>query len=354
MNRFLIVVIFIFAAVGICNGWGFFAHKRINRLAVFTLPPEMLPFYKYHIAFITEKAVNPDSRRYAVEGEAPRHYIDADKYGDSAIFKLPRFWKEAVEKYTEDSLMMHGINPWFVNKIKYQLTEAFKRADANAILRLSADMGHYIADGNVPLHTTFNYNGQFTGQYGIHGFWESRLPELFAEEYDYYIGPAEYERFPQIRAWKSIIAAHTALDSVLYFEKELTKRFPEDKKYSYEERNNISVRVYSKPFSKAYHEALSGQVERRMRASIKMVGDMWYTCWVDAGQPDLNKLIEFKFSEDELKLMEEERKQWEQKLIDARPESSIKGIDSDGHHAHSGCCCEYQYVTYKPLPHIEK
>ncbi len=26
--------------------WGFFGHKRINRMAVFTLPPEMMVFYK--------------------------------------------------------------------------------------------------------------------------------------------------------------------------------------------------------------------------------------------------------------------------------------------------------------------
>jgi len=43
----------------------------INRLAVFTLPPEMLTFYKHHIQFITQEAVSPDRHRYAVEGEAP-------------------------------------------------------------------------------------------------------------------------------------------------------------------------------------------------------------------------------------------------------------------------------------------
>lgn len=36
---------------------------------------------------------------------------------------------------------------------------------------------------------------------------------------------------------------------------------------------------------------LDGQVERRMRAAIKTIGDMWYTCWVDAGQPDLTALL---------------------------------------------------------------
>ena len=38
--------------------WGFFAHQKINRMAVFTLPVEMIGFYKNHIRFITENAVN--------------------------------------------------------------------------------------------------------------------------------------------------------------------------------------------------------------------------------------------------------------------------------------------------------
>ena len=58
--------------------WGFFAHKRINRLAVFTLVPEMMPLFKPNIEFITTHAVDADKRRYAVSDEAIRHYIDLD------------------------------------------------------------------------------------------------------------------------------------------------------------------------------------------------------------------------------------------------------------------------------------
>ncbi len=257
--------------------WGFFAHKRINRLAVFTLPPEMFRFYKHHIRYITEQATSPDARRYAVEGEAPKHYIDIDIYGDSAIRTMPRNWRDAVEKYSEDTLMAYGIAPWNVGWMKRNLTEAFKKKDAKYILRMSAEIGHYIADSNVPLHTTVNYNGQLTGQYGIHGFWESRLPEAFSEDYNYFIGLATYERNPLTRAWSAIENAHAALDSVLRIERELTRKIGEDKKYSYETRNGRNIKVYSMKFSEAYHSELDGQVERQMRASIKMVGDFWFT-----------------------------------------------------------------------------
>ena len=153
--------------------WGFFGHQRINRLAVFTLPPEMFRFYKKHIDFVTENAVNPDQRRYAVKEEAPRHFIDLDNYSDSLQKVLPTYsWKDVTEKISEDTLNKHGIVPWHINFMKYQLTEAFRKKDVRKILILSADIGHYIADANVPLHTTRNYNGQLTNQLGIHGFWE--------------------------------------------------------------------------------------------------------------------------------------------------------------------------------------
>jgi len=281
------------------TNWGFFSHQKINRLAVFILPPEMSKFYKAHIQYLTEKSVNPDMRRYVNPLEAPRHYIDLDVYGDSALKVIPRYWKDAVEKYTEDTLQAYGIVPWHINRVRYRLEEAFREKDLERILRFSADLGHYIADSNVPLHTTENYNGQLTGQKGIHGFWESRLPELFSQEYDFFVGKARYIENPQIRAWLAVTQSHLAVDSVLSFEKELTAKFPPSKKYSYETRGSSTVRVYSYEFSKAYHDMLDGMVERQMRAAIKMVGDFWFTCWVNAGQPDLSDLYTEKELEEE-------------------------------------------------------
>jgi hypothetical protein len=302
--------------------WGFFAHQKINRIAVFTLPPEMLPFYKYHIQYMTENAVNPDRRRYGVEGEAPRHYIDLDVYGDSALYVLPKFWNDAVAKYTEDTLQAYGIVPWHIQAMKIWLTNAFKNRDVEQILRLSADMGHYIADANVPLHTTENYNGQFTNQYGIHGFWESRLPELFFDDYDLFTGQATYIDLPHVTAWSAVTNAHQALDSVLLFEKELTQRFSEDKKYSFEQRGAVTQRVYSREFSEAYHAMLAGMVEQRLAASIKMVGDFWYTCWVDAGQPDLSLLLTRGLSEEEKALLKKEMEEWQKRKVQSREHES--------------------------------
>ena len=290
MKFFLIGILFF----QFCNGnppfWGFYAHSLINRQAVFSLPPELIPFYKSEIEFITEKAVNPDRRRYAVAGEAEKHYIDLDHYSDSALHILPKYWPEAIKQFPEDSLRAHGIGPWSAYLTFLSLTKAFEQKNKAAILRLSADLGHYLGDLNVPLHTTKNYNGQLTGQDGIHGFWESRVPELLAKEYTFWVGKAEYVEKPQLAIWDAVAGAHTMVDSVLQIEKELTYQFPEDQKYSYEERNGLTVRVYSRDFTIAYAQALDNQVERQMRKSIKMIADFWYTAWINAGQPDLRDL----------------------------------------------------------------
>lgn len=279
--------------------WGFYAHSLINQQAVYSLPPELIGFYKPHIQFITEKAVNPDRRRYAVEGEAEKHYIDLDHYGDSALFILPKYWFDAIEMIPEDSLRQNGIGPWSAYLTMISLTKAFEEKNSQAILRLSADLGHYLGDLNVPLHTTKNYNGQLTGQEGIHGFWESRIPELMAKDYSLWVGKAEYVEKPQLAIWDAVENAHTQVDSVLRIERELTKDFPEDQKYSYEERNGLTVRVYSRDFTEAYALALDNQIERQMKRSIKMIADFWYTAWINAGQPDLEGLSGDSLGEDE-------------------------------------------------------
>lgn len=275
----------------LCSSWGFYAHKKINRLAVFTLPPAMIKFYKSNILHITEHAVDPDKRRYADTAEAARHYLDADHYGLAPFDSIPEKWKDAVEKFSEDTLKAYGIVPWQIQRTYFSLVKAFELRDSAKILKYSADLGHYVSDAHVPLHTTENYNGQLTGQTGIHGFWESRLPELFSKDYDFFVGRAKYIENPLKEAWKIVRNTYSYKDSVLKIEARLSKKFPSDRKYSFSERNGKVIKEYSEEYSEAYHKALNGMIERQMQASILETGSFWYSAWVDAGQPNLNKLI---------------------------------------------------------------
>ncbi|MCB0599922.1 MAG: hypothetical protein KDC28_01790 [Saprospiraceae bacterium] len=336
--------------------WGFYGHRLINRTAVYTLPEEMYPLYKQEIDYITEHAVDPDKRRYAVIGEAARHYIDLDHWGKKPFPDLPRSWlpafigKNTIELLDEkgevldafpsldsfivrypgtasfitseaarhlsdeiwlldswpdslqigktaswqinNELMAHGVVPYFIPLEYHRLVKAFLDNDPKQVLRLSADLGHYIADAHVPLHTTMNYNGQMTDQVGIHAFWESRIPELFAEtQYDFLVGKAEYIRDINKFAWEVVMESNSFVDSVLQIEKRLSREIPEDEQYCFEERLSQIVRLPCAAYAAQYQQSLDGMVEARMQQSIMAVGSVWYSAWVDAGQPDLRDYL---------------------------------------------------------------
>jgi len=291
--------------------WGFYAHQKINYFAVFMLPPQMMVLFKPNISFLSEHAIDPDKRRYAVKDEGPRHYIDIDKYGTYPYTSLPRKWEDAVAKFGEDSLLQHGIVPWHVQVMLRRLTDAFREKNFSRILKNSAEIGHYISDAHVPLHASSNHNGQFTNQKGIHGFWESRVPELLAEKHwDFFIGKAQYIKNPGEFMWARVLESALAADSILRFEKELSSEFSADQKFSFEERNGIVIRQYSTAFTIAFNNKLDGMVERRMRQSISAIASFWYTAWVNAGQPDLKSLTKQKFSDADIKEFEALNGKW--------------------------------------------
>jgi hypothetical protein len=291
--------------------WGFYAHQKINYYAVFLLPPEMMVLFKPNILFLSEHATDPDKRRYALKEEGPRHYIDIDHYGVYPFPNLPRQWCDAMEKYTEDTLQQFGIVPWHIQVMLNRLTQAFRKSDFAAILKNSAEIGHYIADAHVPLHASSNHNGQLTQQNGIHGFWESRIPELIAEKnFNYIIGKAAYLSEPTDFIWHRVLESANAADSVLILERNLNTHFSQQEKYAFENRNGLLVKQYSSRYTIAYNFILNGMVERRMRQAIYAVASFWYTAWINAGQPNLSVITNQEFSEENIKELEGLNKSW--------------------------------------------
>ncbi len=369
------------------NDWGFFGHRKINRMAVFTLPQDLLPLYKKYITYLEEHSVDPDKRRYATKHEAVRHYIDLDQWGTMPFNDLPREFPEAIAQFSKiyilrnkdtilinryqgadkkrthfiyekdtisspttkafnnyfahyvmhqyyeddwlidvdtfnnyfkthlkgqhilikDGFSEHGIIPYYLPTAMMKLTKAFEERNLEKILRQSAEIGHYIGDAHVPLHTTKNYNGQLTDQVGIHAFWESRLPELFSEEeYDFFVGKAQFIEKPKEYFWDIVFKSHSHLNEVLNLEKDLSKTYASDQQWCYDERLGKSIKIQCKEYSKAYHEAMKGMVEDRMTSAILSVGSIWYTAWVNGGQPNVQDILkqnkDFKLEEEEIKI----------------------------------------------------
>ncbi len=332
--------------------WGFFAHKLINKMAVFTLPQNLLQLYKPHLHYISEHAVDPDKRRFILKNEAERHYVDIDHWDAFPFDAVPRSIESAILKYGKlitisnlgdttfhehellysmelyqrvikqdrysseiaipDSIKIqqdekavflnefvdYGVLPYFFQDHYQNLVRAYSSGSLQRILKVSADIGHYLGDAHVPLHTTENYNGQLTNQIGIHAFWESRLPELFAESnYDFLVGKASYIEDVESFIWDIVLTAHGHLDEVLRFEKELSAAIDPDKQYCFSDRNNRTIWTQCPEFAEAYHLALDGMVEQQMQATIIALGSVWFSAWIDAGQPDLSLITDDRDAE---------------------------------------------------------
>jgi hypothetical protein len=289
--------------------FGFVAHRKINRMAIFTLPPEMIGFFKHHIEYVTERSIDPDRRAHAVQGEAQRHYIDIDHYGINPFSKVPRRWSEAVAKFTEDTLQEHGILPWHVNVMMFRLTKAFEERNIDRILYNATHLGHYISDLCTPLHTTKYYNGRTSQQRGIHALWESRMVELFSDNFNFLVGRAEYLDSPADRAWELVEISHNQVDTIFNVFDHLISNLSPDLIFAIEMRGQTTSRHFSRTFAFAMHENLNRMIERQMQQAVKSVGDFWYTAWVNAGQPDLYKLEKRSISLAHRRSLQREEKQ---------------------------------------------
>jgi hypothetical protein len=264
--------------------WGFYAHRRINHLAVFTLPESMNRLYKRHIRAIESLSVLPDQRRHTLDEEAARHYIDLDQYELNQIAYLT--FEKASLIFTKDTLQQHGIVPWIIPIMKNRLKHAFLNQDTLFVIKLSAELGHYIADAHVPLHTTSNYDGQKTNQVGIHAFWESKIPEMLQADLEDWAAPAHYIPDLQKETWDWILQAHTHVKTLLVQEAELNARKKPQAKYIFLKKGSLLTKTYAPAYVKEYHKLLNHQIETQFNEAIQHVGNVWYSAWLEAGQPD--------------------------------------------------------------------
>ena len=298
--------IFVSAALGIalllCS-WGVWGHEHINRAAVFALPEEMRVFYYNHVDFITVESTVPDVRRYAYgdKSEGPKPYIDIEMF-KMTIDSLPQTPAEKAKLFSDSLLQKAGYLPWQIQEVTTKLTKAFKDKHKSEILLLSADLGHYLGDAHMPLHTSVNYDGQLSNQTGVHSFWESRLPEKFGNSYNLNTRNAKYIDDVTKETWRIIKSSHRLVDTLLAADKEVRLTLPEDKWYKKDEKGNVIKTKYNTPiqsdeYAEAFHKALHGMVEKQMNASITAVADFWYTAWVNAGKPDLSVLDDTELTE---------------------------------------------------------
>ncbi|RSK48278.1 zinc dependent phospholipase C family protein [Hymenobacter rigui] len=315
MKKLLLTLFIVLLCPVLSPGWGFFGHRTITQLAVYSLPSSMRGFYYRNMGKLIKLSTAADERRDQDPLEAGRHFIDIDHYGDDPFGLMPKVWEKAVAKYTADTLRKYGTLPWAVMETKEKLTEAFKQRDTTAILVLSADLGHYVADAYVPLHTTENYDGQLTKQEGLHSLWESKLPERNIGKYKLNNEPGRYEKDPLKDIWQVIQESYGFLGDTFDKEEEVTRKYTPETKYVFSHKYGKTRRSYSDAFADSYHEKVGGEVAFRLKLAPTMVASMWMTAWKDAGSPDLDALMKKGPNKEEKEKLDAELDAWKDNLL---------------------------------------
>jgi hypothetical protein len=278
---FIITILFI----GL-SSWGFLVHRTIHQIAIYSLPEPLQSFFYQDMTYLVANSTRPDTRRNADKTEATKHFIDLEAYGPNAANEMPLNWEAAVKLYSKDSLIKYGWVPYLIIEQLDKLTNAFRSKNKDSILFYAADLGLYIGDAHVPLHTSLIYDGQLTGQKGLHSLWESFVPELRIDQYQLY-NPhtAKYLKNPNKAIWLDIRKAATLVPELLAIEKEVSTKFNPETKYKTVMRYGRQTEVYTKEFAEAYANGLGSTVNAQLIASANMIADFWYTAWVNAGKP---------------------------------------------------------------------
>jgi hypothetical protein len=260
------------------DAWGFDAHKFIVSRAIDMLPEQIRPFFEANRAFIVERAIDPDLwRNVGFTQELPNHFLDMDAYGPHPFTELPREYDAALKKFGPDTLDRNGRLPWRTAEMAGRLIRAFQALNKqgpyarNDIMLFSAIIGHYVADANVPLHAVLNYDGQLTGQHGVHYRFEGDLFVRYQNQLS--IEPAPLKSIQNERdfIFDTLLESYQLASAVLAADKEAI-----GDQNVYDDRYYVAFFMKTKPI-----------LEKRLSDSISAVASVIASAWVQAGRPAL-------------------------------------------------------------------
>jgi predicted AlkP superfamily pyrophosphatase or phosphodiesterase len=262
------------------GAWGFTGHRLVARKAVRTLPDPLRRVFEANAAYLTEEAITPDLQRSGPND--PDHFLDLDAFGAYPFEAISRVEAENVARFGKD-ITAKGRLPWKIEEVYRALVQALRDRDTPRVLAQAATLCHLIADAHVPLHATDNYDGQLTGQRGLHARWESDLVERNRLQLETAVEPAAAQRIADPVDYAFAVLRDSYLHSlqVLASDREsVTGRdlaeTPEDERYDDEY------------FSRFYAREAS-RIAARLGASASATGSLWLSAWEEAGRPALDE-----------------------------------------------------------------
>ena len=263
------------------SAWGWEAHRRIHSAALSVLPAEMKAAIAGHEESLIAHSVDPDMWKHDPD-ERHRHWFDVEladatpPYGD----EIPRDLATALERYGADSLRKIGVLPWRIASYTDTVVAAMQDPTAEMWVDMAA-LGHYVADSYMPMHATVNYDGQFTGNRGIHFRLEWWMLEGNWDRIALTVDALTPVDDPLGDAWNSVLYSHSLVDSVLAADTALRSQF----------RAPV-MRADGRPqadqeYDQRLFEVLGPLAEDRMQAAAAAVAGYWFYAWTRAGRPPL-------------------------------------------------------------------
>lgn len=277
--------------------WGSDGHMLINRLAGATLPADVPAFLRSGGALdaLSYYGPEPDRWRSSAEPElnaaqAPEHFLDLE-YADLAgplprrRFDYIRALAAAQAKHPDIALTPEkiGLQPYETTEVYERLQSAFRdyralvaakqdtRPSEAEITFLAGWLGHYVADGSMPLHTSIQYNG-WVGP-NPHGYTtEHHIHALFESEYVHAnVKPGDVA--PLVAATKPVVLGDVFNDYMAYLRHSNSLV---EQTYRLEKAGGFAGA--GTPEGKAF-------VDQQLAAGATELRDMIYTAWVKSAEP---------------------------------------------------------------------
>ena len=271
----LVLLAAVLLAPARADAWGFEAHRFIMERAIPLLPAEIRPFFEAARAAIIERSIDPDTWRTAGwDEEPPRHFVDMDAYGAYPFDALPRDFDAAVAKHGREFVEKNGTLPWRVEAHYRQLVEAFAQKTPYArenIRMFSSWVAHYIGDAHVPFHAALNYDGQLTGQWGIHSRFESELFERYRKQLRIARRPVMTIAAPRDYIFETLLASFPHVQTILDADKGAV----------------AGREVYDDEYFRMMFARVRPILEARLSDSIGAVASIITSAWSEAGRPAL-------------------------------------------------------------------
>ncbi len=256
-------------AFALAYAWGSSGHKIINRTAVRHLPPAMASF-KADSAFYETHASDADGRKNYSDttmwAEAPRHFIDLWPSYD--LRTQPHAFDSVVSLYGWQTVKDNGTNPWITAILTDTLAAQMRRGALTLARQTMADLGHYVGDGHQPLHATANYDGQLTGNGGIHSRYETSM--IGKHLADLVVRPDTARYIADVRefAFSYLFEANSHVDSIIL-------------------GDNAGKAASGGAYDTAYYRVLwqftGAFTKKAFQDASVAVASIWYTAWVNAG-----------------------------------------------------------------------